>query len=311
VLVSSEELSGSALVPLTPPPAPARPQATIKPAARPAGDVTEVSLDELGSWSESTELTDSEMSGSLPPESSSAAASPPSLPARTSPGRAAAPPDSDRRGRPAVPPPPRTPGNMSAVRAATTGRRAGLRAGSSATRVAAYGGARRQGSSLAPLASILGFLCLFGAGVFLGTRASSPAAAQQPEAAGARAEQDELVAKDPTAALEAAHAYARLHPEDPGGVVARFEHLALRLPEGTPAGRAARAGLGEARRRLEEQAAEAVDGLGQALCELVEAKRWPEAEARLRAFPEAFRGTPAWERFEELKREVETLRRAR
>ena len=309
----SEDLSGSALVPVgPPPPKAAAPKAPAPKTTAPAPlrTDTEVSLDELGSWSESGELTDSEMSASLPPESSSAAAAAPPVdvgvaaalgdggfaaaPRRVSPGRAPA------AGRGAVP---------AAARPGTTGRRAAFRAGSSATRVAAYAGKGRQSAALAPVASVLGFLLLFVVGVLLGARARTPASAHQPDRPDGQADLQRLAAKDPSAALEAAHAYARLHPEDPAGAVSRFEVLVQRLPESTPGGRAARIGLGEARRYLEERAGEAVETLGASLGELVEAGKWSEAEARVRAFPQGFKGTAAWDRYEELRRELEQLRR--
>ncbi|MEZ6186862.1 MAG: serine/threonine-protein kinase [Planctomycetota bacterium] len=144
----------------------------------------------------------------------------------------------------------------------------------------------------------LGFLLLFAVGVFLGSRATAPAAAQDSTS---QRRFLELVESDPELALAAARRFADDHPDDLAGQIRRFEALSAQSE--------ARAALLDVRERLEVQAREAVDRLNAELIPLVEREAWPEARKALDAFPVLYRDTAAWATFKELEQSVDELSR--
>jgi hypothetical protein len=94
---------------------------------------------------------------------------------------------------------------------------------------------------------------------------------------------------------------------DPAEGLARLEVVRAKLPadseEATLVDRA-RASL---KQRLEERGFDALEELRASLIDLVDAKRWDDARQRLATFPTVYRGTAAWDAYEELRREVERM----
>ncbi len=170
-------------------------------------------------------------------------------------------------------------------------------------------------SQLGPLVAVLGFAALFSVGVILGSNSPSTATAgQQAHAAVASGSKtgvlspqafDALVQSDPNAAALAAMAYGHAHSNDPVEWCRRLEEAAGHLPPGHERERVEET-LAMARRDLDAAAVTAFEDLREELIELVEAGRFHDATAKLRAFPEASLSTPSLrEGYEELKRELE------
>ncbi|MCA8924243.1 MAG: hypothetical protein KDD82_20710, partial [Planctomycetes bacterium] len=155
---------------------------------------------------------------------------------------------------------------------------------------------RREATSFPFVA--LGFLLLFAVGVFLGTRANTPASAQDTTS---QRRFLELIDDDPELAMAAAKRFAADHPDDLAGQISRYEALSAQAE--------ARAALLDVRERLEAEAKRAVDALNQELIPLVEEEKWPAARALLDGFPVLYRDTAAWNTYLELKQSVDELSR--
>jgi len=191
-------------------------------------------------------------------------------------------------------PPPASPG----PRAPTKSRR--KRPGSARARSARTGSSRNRYSaetSSFPLIAFC-FLLLFAVGVFLGTRANTPATAKETTS---QRRFLELVESDPELALAAARRFALDHPDDLSGQISRYEALSAHSE--------ARAALLDVRERLEADARRAVEQLNVELIPLVEEERWTAAREKLEAFPVLYRDTAAWTTYVELKQSVEELAR--
>jgi len=190
---------------------------------------------------------------------------------------------------------------------------------------AVYGSARRRGGAyrvassprwrvdqgnLGPLTAMVAFLGLFALGVFLGTQVQS-APARGSTAAGVQLSQSDafpgLVARDPVRALAEARAYSRRQNSTLEGELFRWKTLAEQSPESSEARAVASRALTALEARLETEAEQAVDRLREELIELVEAEHWGRARGALARFPRSYEGTAAWDQYEELARELDSL----
>jgi serine/threonine-protein kinase len=181
------------------------------------------------------------------------------------------------------------------------------------------GGAYRVGSSprwqvnqrnLGPLTAVLAFLGLFAVGVFLGSRANSGPARGTTAPAVQLSQRDafpQLAATDPGRALAEARAYTQRQASDFQGQLFRWQALAERAPASSEAHAVATRALVALQERLEAEAEKAVERLREELIQRVEHEDWGKARGALARFPRKFRGTAAWEQFEELEREVDEL----
>jgi serine/threonine-protein kinase len=196
-------------------------------------------------------------------------------------------------------PPAKRRGSASAVRAAPTGA-----AGSGAGR--GWRGRRKPGTFLA----VLAFVGLFATGVVLGAhvRPAPPGAASATEAPDPALAFARLAARSPLEAAAEAERWTRTHPDDVAGQVARLSLVLDHLPGDAPDRPRLEAALRERRDRLEEQAFEVLEELRASVIDLVDARRYGDARAKLATYPDVYRGTAAWDAFEELRGELERLR---
>jgi serine/threonine protein kinase len=202
------------------------------------------------------------------------------------------------------------PGSTSAVTAPAPRRRGSTSAVRSVpTSTSARPSWRPKRGFGSPLAALLAFASLFATGVIVGAHvrpaAGAPVVVIVPPG-GDEAFYD-LAARAPVEAAAEVERWVRAHPDDVPGQVQRLAAVFDRLPEDTPLRDRVEADLRRSRERLDEQAFEALELLRASLIELVDARRFDDARARLATYPPVYRMTAAWDAYEELRREVEQM----
>jgi serine/threonine protein kinase len=113
-----------------------------------------------------------------------------------------------------------------------------------------------------------------------------------------------LAKRDPDAAFEQAVLWESTHGNEPEGAVARYEAIARAVAPGSRVASSAEGHATAARRALEDLAAQALEEVRAQGFALVDQGKLAQALAKVDAFPERFRGTPAWSQRDALRHEL-------
>jgi serine/threonine protein kinase len=110
--------------------------------------------------------------------------------------------------------------------------------------------------------------------------------------------------RDPDAAFEQAVLWESTHGLEPEGAVARYEAIARAVAPGSRVASSAEGHAAAARRALEDLASQALEEVRAQAFALVDQGKLAQALAKVDAFPERYRGTPAWSQRDALRREL-------
>jgi len=196
-------------------------------------------------------------------------------------------------------------GSTSAVRTPPPGQRSAFANGSSNRGGAPLPGAKGVAALLtSPGVALTTFVTLFALGVLLGTQ-FRPATVAQAQVVAGPEDFDALLLRSPDDAARFALRQAATGAADVETSYLRLDAVATRLPLESSHRVEVETAFAALRQRLGDRGFQVLETLRGSVFELSDAMKYDEARARLATYPQIYRGTPAWEAYEDLCAEVE------